>query len=94
LTTRYYSSFLLRFWLVSNTAGGETALDASAPRGLSLQIQHLQTGATWRLNSLEELNDVLVNALNDGQGWALPGEAGGDKSLPAATPLDGSEVES
>ena len=59
--TRQYSSFLLRFWSVNDLESANEA--ASHP--LVLQIQHLQTGATWRLNTLEELNNLLTTTLTE-----------------------------
>lgn len=70
MTSRHYSSYLLRFWLVENTSGDGT------DNSLVLQIQNLQTGTTWRLNSLSELNELLSKAVINNQPYALPGGTG------------------
>ncbi len=60
MNSRQYSSFLLRFWL---TDSAETTTGEGGQHPMVLQIQHLQTGAVWRLNSLQELNELLGKAL-------------------------------
>jgi hypothetical protein len=62
MTSRQYSSFLLRFWWVNETEAGK---DFSNPcnNPMVLQLQHMQTGTTWRLHSLEELNEFLGQTL-------------------------------
>ncbi len=89
MSSRQYSSFLLRFWLVNDTVPGQTSYDAGS--SLVLQLQHLQTGTTWRLNSLEELNSLLGNAIEKSE-VLLPGGTAEGKSLPVVTHLD-TEVE-
>jgi hypothetical protein len=89
VSSRQYSSFLLRFWLINDTAPGQTSGDAGS--SLVLQLQHLQTGTTWRLNSLEELNSLLGSAIEKSE-VLLPGGTVGGKGLPTVTHLD-NEIE-
>lgn len=89
MSSRHYSSFLLRFWLINDTGTGNTS--TSPDSSLVLQLQHLQTGTTWRLNSLEELNLLLGSALEQSE-VLLPGGTTGGKSLPHVTRLD-AEIE-
>jgi hypothetical protein len=89
VSSRQYSSFLLRFWLISNTGTGTTS--NSPDSSLVLQLQHLQTGTTWRLNSLEELSLLLGNAIEESEGL-LPGGTPRGKSLRPVTRLD-TEIE-
>jgi hypothetical protein len=63
LTTRNYSSFLLRLWLLNDPDNTQTE------NPLVLQVQHLQSGATWRLNSLEELQNLLQGAMSGEPDW-------------------------
>ena len=89
MSSRQYSSFLLRFWLINDTSAGKTSdEDASS---LVLQLQHLQTGTTWRLNSLEELNTLLGKTIQKPE-LLVSGSPVGGKSLPRATRLE-TEVE-
>ena len=62
-----------------------------AANNFNLQLQNLQTGTTWRLSSLEELNTLLVKTL-DKSGLLLPGGPTTGKSLPNVARLD-NEVE-
>lgn len=89
MSSRQYSSFLLRFWLINDTPPGKTSGNEGS--SLVLQLQHLQTGTTWRLNSLEELNSLLGNAIEKAE-MLLPGGTTNGKNLPAVTHLD-NEVE-
>ena len=89
MSSRQYSSFLLRFWLINDAAPGKTSGNEGS--SLVLQLQHLQTGTTWRLNSLEELNSLLGNAIEKAE-MLLPGGTIAGKNLPAVTHLD-NEVE-
>jgi hypothetical protein len=89
VSSRQYSSFLLRFWHINDT-GASTNSDVPAS-SLVLQLQHLQSGTTWRLNSLEELNSLLGNALEKSE-VLMPGGPSGGKSLPAIYRLD-AEIE-
>lgn len=89
MSSRQYSSFLLRFWLINDTAAGKTSDDTTS--SLVLQLQHLQTGTTWRLNSLEELNTLLGKTLQKAE-MLLPGGTISGKGLPTGTRLD-TEVE-
>jgi len=74
LNSRHYSSFLLRLWLVEATfepgdakeeikdqpqKTGKVAGSDPTTCGLVLQLQHLQSGTTWRFNSLKELDELL-----------------------------------
>ena len=89
VSSRQYSSFLLRFWLVNDTTPGNTSGDAGS--SLVLQLQHLQSGTTWRLHSLEELNSLLGNAIEKPE-MVLPGGTVGGKGLPPVKHLD-NEIE-
>ncbi|NWJ45552.1 MAG: hypothetical protein HXX08_06715 [Chloroflexi bacterium] len=63
MTTRNYSSFLLRLWLLNDPDNTQNE------NPLVLQVQHLQSGATWRLNSLEELQNLLQGAMSGEPDW-------------------------
>lgn len=63
MTNRLYSSFLLRFWLVETPELNEESPDN--PTQLSLQIQNLQTGVTWKFSSLQELHNFLAEYLKE-----------------------------
>jgi len=63
LTTRNYSSFLLRLWLLNDPDNTQNE------NPLVLQVQHLQSGATWRLNSIEELQNLLQGAMSGESNW-------------------------
>ncbi len=89
MSSRQYSSFLLRFWLINDTTNGLTSDNAAS--SLVLQLQNLQTGTTWRLESLEELNTLLGKTLEKSE-MLLPGGPLPGKGLPAVTRLD-AEVE-
>ncbi|MEI6044577.1 MAG: hypothetical protein WCS37_09495 [Chloroflexota bacterium] len=64
MTSRSYTSFLLRFWLTSNSGNEPETTNAS--QSLVIQLQHLQSGITWKLNNLEELYDLLDRAKGKG----------------------------
>ena len=68
MATRFYSSYLLRLWTVP-------ALRTEAADSLVLQVQNLQTGATWRLTSLNELNELLRSSLSTVDNNLLPAGA-------------------
>lgn len=89
MSSRQYSSFLLRFWLINDTASGKTSDDTAS--SLVLQLQNLQTGTTWRLNSLEELNTLLGKTIERSE-MLIPGGPVPGKSLPTGKRLD-TEVE-
>lgn len=88
MSSRVYSSFLLRLWLVSSP---EPPVGEIAPDSLVLQVQNLQTGATWRLNSLSELNELMSSIVSEGQSSLLPGAS--SKSLMPGQAIDGPLLE-
>jgi hypothetical protein len=55
----------LRLWLV-NEKEADNNLDGTP--ALALQLQHLQTGKTWRFTSLAELNQLFNTALSSKSG--------------------------
>ena len=85
MSSRQYSSFLLRFWLINDTVPGKSSEETAS--SLVLQLQNLQTGTTWRLNSLEELNTLLVKNIEK-SGLLLSGGPNSGKSLPNVARLD------
>jgi len=89
VSSRQYSSFLLRFWLINDTVPGKSAGETAS--SLVLQLQNLQTGTTWRLSSLEELNTLLGKTIEK-SGMLLPGGPATGKTLPNVARLD-NEVE-
>jgi hypothetical protein len=89
VSSRQYSSFLLRFWLINDTANGKPSDNTAS--SLVLQLQNLQTGTTWRLNSLEELNTLLGKTIEKSE-MLVPGGPVPGKILPTNTRLD-TEVE-
>ncbi len=84
MTTRHYSSFLLRLWMLDATekASGKNESE-EAQNSMVLQLQHLQSGKTWRLTSLIELNELLKETV--ASGGAIIGLVGDepDDRLPA-----------
>lgn len=91
MTSRNYSSFLLRFWLTNST--GDTPETASSPNRIVLQVQHLQTGLTWRLSSLQELNTLLDRALLEGLDLTVLSETQTRENHPVLSSEVDSEVE-
>ena len=80
MANRFYSSYLLRCWSTA-TPGLDTGSNS-----LVLQVQNLQTGMLWRLNSLHELNELLNSTLEDCD--QLLAAAGNEKTLPENSRLD------
>jgi|GEM_PF-1780478 len=65
ISSRQYSSFLLRLWRTPSTSDQPSQQnDHEGTHSVVLHLQHIQTGATWQLSSLEELNAILDKALD------------------------------
>jgi hypothetical protein len=65
ISTRQYSSFLLRLWRTPSSPDQKTqSNDHEGTHSVVLHLQHIQTGATWQLSSLDELNEILDKALD------------------------------
>ncbi len=65
ISARQYSSFLLRLWRTPSSSDQNNQSNAhQGTHSVVLHLQHIQTGATWQLTSLEELNDILDNTLD------------------------------
>jgi hypothetical protein len=58
-----------------------------------LQVQHLQTGLTWRLSSLQELNTLLDRALLEGLDLTVLSETQTRENHPVLSSEVDSEVE-
>ncbi|HEX2914623.1 MAG TPA: hypothetical protein VH186_27725 [Chloroflexia bacterium] len=79
MSSRTYSSYLLRFWLANNSDG---QYDNSPGLGnMVLQLQHLQTGATYRLNNLSELSELLSKIMEEGGKNLLQERTGTDLNI-------------
>lgn len=74
MTNRLYSSFLLRFWLVELPEAQGKSPEQTTP--LSLQIQNLQTGVTWKFSSLQELYKFLAEYFEEPVTVNLSDQAG------------------
>ena len=84
--SRHYSSFLVRFWTVNPSdleteANNSSAVlpnpispETSSGPAMVLQVQHLQTGLTWRLTNLEALNQLFGNLLENEGVFVSPDE--------------------
>ncbi len=82
MPTRLYSSFLLRFWHSNSSNASDPGADkGDAVNPMVLELQHLQTGTTWRMSSLHELNEFLNYALTTDPANLLPDEAGSTEKL-------------
>ena len=81
MANRFYSSYLLRFWSAA-TPGTDTSSNS-----LVLQVQNLQTGMLWRLNSLDDLNELLVSNLEGYDPLLLPSDVH-EKKLTEGSRLD------
>lgn len=79
MTSRTYSSFLLRLWVVNGSEGELESANLPV-----LQLQHLQTGLTWQFRSLKELNEVLTSAMFDGSDWSNKAAARLEQPLTAS----------
>jgi hypothetical protein len=58
---------LLRFWTVvddSTLKPVENELDDD--QQIMMHVQHLQSGLTWEFNSLQDLNDLFRDSLQNG----------------------------
>ncbi len=81
MANRFYSSYLLRCWTVT-----PAGLDTSSS-SLVLQVQNLQTGMLWRLNSLNDLNELLNSNLEKYDTLLVPA-TGMENKLPEGSRLD------
>jgi hypothetical protein len=76
LSTRHYSSFLLRVWMLEQTdPETESVIPSEADANVTLQVQNLQSGTTWRVHSLEELYSLLSNHLAESPVSLVPDNA-------------------
>jgi hypothetical protein len=76
LSTRHYSSFLLRVWQIEQVdPETESSAPTEADANVTLQVQNLQSGTTWRVHSLEELHALLSNHLAESPASLAPDNA-------------------